>query len=243
MAALWRLLPVTTLTVRQFTGGRTARLALVLSLIPAIFAAIYVARPWDVAPNEFTIDLFRELIVPTLLPIVVLLPATAAFGNELEDGTLPYLLMKPVSRMRLVLGKYAAVLAVTVPALLAGMAVTTLVASRGPEAGDLGRILVAMAGASAAAAALLGAVFVLVSLVIPRALLAGMIYIFAWESLLGRFLPGVQAISSREYALRVFDGILTDDVSSAWNASLTMLVVAGVCLLLAVWRLRSIQIK
>lgn len=236
------MLPVTTLTVRQFTGGRTARLALALSLIPALFAAIYVARPWDVTPDEFAIDLFRELIVPTLLPIVVLLPATAAFGNELEDGTLPYLLMKPVSRLRLVLGKYAAVLLVTVPALLAGMAVTTLVASRGPGAGDLGRILVAMVGASVAAAALLGAIFLMVSLVIPRALLAGMIYVFAWESLLGRFLPGVQAISSREYALRVFDGILDNDFPTAWNAALTMLVVAAVWLLLAVWRLRSIQV-
>ena len=236
------MLPVTTLTVRQFTGGRTARLALVLSLIPALFAAIYVARPWDVTPDEFAIDLFRELIVPTLLPIVVLLPATAAFGNELEDGTLPYLLMKPVSRLRLVLGKYAAVLVVTVPALLAGMAVTTLVASRGPDAGDLGRILVAMAGSSVAAAALLGAIFLMVSLVIPRALLAGMIYVFAWESLLGRFLPGVRAISSREYALRVFDGILDNDVPTAWNAALTMLVVAAVFLLLAVWRLRSMQV-
>jgi ABC-2 type transport system permease protein len=242
VTALWRLLPVTTLTVRQFTGGRTARLALVLSLIPALFAAIYVARPWDVTPNEFTIDLFRELIAPTLLPIIVLLPATAAFGNELEDGTLPYLLMKPVSRLRLVLGKYAAVLLVTVPALLAGLAVTTLVAAQGPDAGDLGRVFVAMAGASAAEAALLGAVFLLVSLVIPRALLAGMIYIFAWESLLGRFLPGVRAISSREHALRVFDGILNDDLPTASNAALTMLVIAAVCLLLAVWRLRGIQI-
>src|SRR5918997_1428128 len=241
MAAMWRLLPVTTLTVRQFSGGRTARLALALSLIPALFAAIYLARPWGITPNEFLVDLFRELIVPTLLPIVVLLPATAAFGNELEDGTLPYLLMKPVSRLRLVLGKYAAVLLVTVPALLAGMVVTTLVASRGPDAGDLGRILVAMAGASIAAAALLGAVFLLVSLIIPRALLAGMIYIFAWESLLGRFLPGVRAISSREHALRVFDGILDNDLPMASNAALTMLVVAVVCLLLAVWRLRSVQ--
>jgi ABC-2 type transport system permease protein len=236
------LLPVTTLTLRQFTGGRTARLALVLSLIPALFAAIYVARPWDVTPDAFATDLFRELIVPTLLPIVVLLPATAAFGNELEDGTLPYLLMKPVSRLRLVLGKYAAVLLVTVPALLAGMVVTTLVASRGPDAGDMGRILVAIAGSSAAAAALLGAIFLLVSLVIPRALLAGMIYVFAWESLLGRFLPGVRAISSREYALRVFDGILDNDLPTAWNAALTMLFVAAVCLLLAVWRLRSMQV-
>jgi ABC-2 type transport system permease protein len=242
VATLWKLLPVTTLTVRQFTGGRTTRLAFVLSLIPALFAAIYAARPWEVTPDEFLIGLFRELIVPTLLPIVVLLPATAAFGNELEDGTLPYLLMKPVSRMRLVLGKYAAVLLVTVPALLAGVVVTTLVASRGPEPGDLGRILVGVVAATAAASALLGAVFVLVSLVVPRSLLAGMIYIFAWESLLGRFLPGVRAISSREYALRVFDGLLDDDFSMAWNATLTMVVVAGVCLLLAVWRLRSIQV-
>src|SRR5918995_131320 len=242
VVALWRLLPVTSLTVRQFTGGRTARLALVLSLIPALFAAIYLARPWELTPHEFTIDLFRELIVPTLLPIIVLLPATAAFGNELEDGTLPYLLMKPVSRLRLILGKYAAVLLVTVPALLAGLAVMTLIAAQGPAAGDLERVLAAMAGASTAAAALLGVVFLLVSLVIPRALLAGMIYIFAWESLLGRFLPGVRAISSREYALRVFDGILADDFPTASNAALTMLVVVVVCLVVAVWRLRSIQI-
>jgi len=242
MAALWRLLPVTTLTVRQFTGGRTVRLVLALSLIPVLFAAIYVARPWEVTPNEFAVDLFRELIVPTLLPIVVLLPATAAFGNELEDGTLPYLLMKPVSRLRLVLGKYAAVLLVSIPALLVGLAATMLIAAQAPRAGDLGRILAAMAGASAAAAALLGAVFLLVSLVIPRALLAGMIYIFAWESLLGRFLPGVRAISSREQALLVFDGILSDDFPAASNAALTMLVIVVVCLLLAVWRLRSMQV-
>src|SRR5215211_6264121 len=182
MATMWRLLPVTTLTVRQFTGGRTARLALVLSLIPSLFAVIYVARPWDITPDEFAIDLFRELIVPTLLPIVVLLPATAAFGNELEDGTLPYLLMKPVSRLRLVLGKYTAILLVTIPALVVGLSVTTLIASRGPDAEDLGRLLPAMAGAAAAAAMLLGALFLLVSLVVPRALLAGMVYIFAWES-------------------------------------------------------------
>ena len=99
-----------------------------------------------------------------------------------------------------------------------------------------------MAVASAAGVALLGAVFLLVSLVIPRALLAGMIYIFAWETLLGRFLPGVRAISSREHALRMFDGILDDDFATASNAALTMLVVAVVCLLLAVWRLRSMQI-
>jgi hypothetical protein len=53
----------------------------------------------------------------------------------------------------------------------------------------------------------------------------------------------VQAISSREYTLRVFDGLLTGDSAAAWNATATMLIVAGACLLLAVWRLRRIQIS
>ncbi len=242
MTTFWKVLPVTTLTVRQFTGGRTARLIFALSLIPAIFAAIFAARPWGVPADEFLIDLFRELIVPTLLPIVVLLPATAAFGDELEDGTLPYLLMKPVSRARLVLGKYAATLLVTIPASILGLAATTLIAARAPEAENLLRVLGAMVGAASAATVLLGAVFLLVSLVMPRALLAGMIYIFAWESLLGRFLPGVEAISSREYTLRIFDGILDSDSASTVNAALTMGCVAVVALILGVWRLRRMQV-
>jgi ABC-type transport system involved in multi-copper enzyme maturation permease subunit len=242
MDAIWRLLPVTTLTVRQFTGGRAARLAVVLSCIPALFAAIYLARPWGIGPGEFLSDLFQELIVPTLLPIVVLLPATAAFGDELEDSTLPYLLMKPISRARLVLGKYAGVLLVTIPALAIGLALTTLLASRVEGPGDPLAILGAMAGAAAMAAVLLGAAFLMVSLLIPRALLAGMLYIFAWESLLGRFLPGVQAISSREYTVRVFDGLLAGDMGAAGGAALTMAVVAVVCLAIAVLRLRAIQI-
>jgi hypothetical protein len=55
-------------------------------------------------------------------------------------------------------------------------------------------------------------------------------------------MPGVRSISSREHALRVFDGLLTGDFATAANAALTMLVLAVVCLLLAVWRLRTIEI-
>jgi hypothetical protein len=40
----------------------------------------------------------------------------------------------------------------------------------------------------------------------------------------------------------VFDGILGSDFATTTNAALTMLVVAALCLLLAVWRLRGIQL-
>lgn len=242
MLLAWKAIPVTTLTLRQFIGGRTARIALVLSCIPALFAAIYMVRPWRVDSGEFLTNLFTELIVPTLLPIVVLLPATSALGNELEDETLPFLLMKPVGRWRVILGKYAATLLVVIPSLLAGLALTTLLVSRVPGRGDFGAIFTAMAGASAMAAVLLSAVFLLVSLLIPRALLAGMVYVFAWESLLGRFLPGVRAVSSREHTIMVFDNLLAGDNAAAGNAALTMAVVAAAALVFAIWRLRVIQI-
>lgn len=243
MATMWRLLPVTTLTVRQFTGGRTAKLAMALSLIPALFAVIYAVRPWGVTPAGFLGDMFRELFLPTLLPIVVLLPATAAFGEELEDGTLPYLLMKPISRVRIVLGKYLAATLVALPALLIGLVVTTLVASRGRELEALGSRFVGMAGASAVATLLLGAVFLLVSLFVPRALLAGIIYVFVWESLLGRFLPGVRAISSREQALLIYEGLWHENFDQARQSALTMVAVAAICLVLAILRLRRLQLS
>jgi ABC-2 type transport system permease protein len=99
-----------------------------------------------------------------------------------------------------------------------------------------------MAAAAAAGAMLLGAVFILVSLVIPRALLAGMLYIFAWESLLGRFLPGVRAISSRESMQNIYQSLVNDDLNAAGQAFLPMVVVTVIALVLAIWRLRTLQI-
>jgi len=69
-----------------------------------------------------------------------------------------------------------------------------------------------------------------------------MLYIFAWESLLGRFLPGVQAISSRESMQKIYQSLMNDEVSAAGQAFLPMAVVTVIALVLAIWRLRSLQI-
>ena len=242
MTMLWRLLPVALVTIRQMAGGKTVRLITVLSCLPALFMLIFVLRPWQNSADAYFLNLLEEFVIPTLLPIVILLPATAAFGDELEDGTLPFIYLKPVTRLRIVLEKFLAVLCVTIPAFFVGMVVTSVVATQGPNATDIWLTFRAILGAGAMAALLLGAVFIFISLVIPRALLAGIIYIFAWESLLGRFLPGVQSISSREYTVRVFNGLLNNDMPAVRDASLTMLVVAVIALVLATLRLRQMQI-
>jgi ABC-type transport system involved in multi-copper enzyme maturation permease subunit len=252
---LWRAVPVLMLTLRQFAAGKIARVSLALSLLPALFAAIYLIRPAGRAPFTLLVDLFQNLWAPTLVPIVALLLATSAFGNELEDRSLPYLTLKPVSRLRIVLEKWLATVLIAIPALAIGLAVTTLIASRGPvetasrvaASADLWPLYRAMLGATAAGTLLLTAIFLMIGLVIPRALLAGMVYVFAWESLLGRFLPGVQSLSVRHITESVFAGMLGDptvkvqDAATLGGAWLTVAIAVIIALVLATWRLRTMN--
>ncbi|HEU0113678.1 MAG TPA: ABC transporter permease [Thermomicrobiales bacterium] len=256
MASLtWRAAPIVTQTVRQFAGGRTIRVVWALSLLPCIFAAIYLVRPGDETPASFLTGMYRDLVVPTLLPIAVLLLATAAFGNELDDRTLLYLTLKPVSRLRIVCGKLIGTLLVALPAVLVGLVATALVASvgsaltgAGGDWGDVQPVLLAMLGSAAASTALIASIFLAVSLFVPRALLAGIVYIFLWESLLGRFLPGIQNLSIRHYTLSIFAG-LTNSPLAAFNgatplrdALITVAVVCAVAIAVATLRLRSMQL-
>jgi ABC-2 type transport system permease protein len=252
----WRAAPIVTQTVRQFSGGRTIRVVWALSLLPCVFAAIYLVRPDGRAPADFLAGMYRDLIVPTLLPIAVLLLATAAFGNELDDRTLLYLTLKPVSRLRIVIGKLIGTLLVGLPAVLIGLAATALVASvgsaltgSGGDWRDVQPVLLAMLGSAAVGTALIAAIFLAVSLIVPRALLAGIIYIFIWESLLGRFLPGIQNISIRHYMLSIFAG-LTDSPLAAFagatplrDSLVTVAALCAVAIAVATLRLRSMQLS
>ena len=257
----WRPLPVLTLTVRQFLGGKAVRVVTVLALVPCLFAAIYLLNTEIDTPRQFLIDLFLEVLVaPTLLPIVVLILATGALGNEVEDRTLPYLTLKPVGRLRIVVEKLVGVLVVALPTVLAGLALSTLIVAQGQDEyarlarrvdDDLSVVPVfwAMLGATAAGVVAFAAIFLAVSLVVPRALLAGIFYSFAWESTLGRFLPGIRLVSVRHYVQSIFVALLDDPDVTIDNATslrgslLTLGIASLIAVLLATWRLRRMNLE
>ena len=93
------------------------------------------------------------------------------------------------------------------------------------------------------------AIFLLVSLVIPRALIVGIMYAFAWESLLGRFLPGVRIISIRHYVDSTFVALLdARDATLSGGFSVTTSVITIACavvvsVLLATWRLSKMNLE
>src|SRR6476619_6943877 len=112
----WRAVPITSLTVRQFIGGKAVRVVVGLSAIPILFAIIYAINPGDQTPTDFLVRIvFRGMYLSSLLPITILILATAALGNEVEDRTLPFLTLKPISRLRIVIEKLMGTILVCTP--------------------------------------------------------------------------------------------------------------------------------
>jgi ABC-2 type transport system permease protein len=244
----WRPLPVATLTVRQFLGGKAVRVVTALAFLPCVFALIYLLNPAVSTRHDFLINaVYIGMVISTLLPITVLILATGALGNEIEDRTLPYLTLKPLSRLRIVVEKMLGVLAVTEPIILAGLLVTFAIVFRGSATDHL-RLFGAIAASAAVAIFAYSSIFLLISLVIPRALLVGIVYTFVWESVLGRFLPGLRIVSIRHFTESIFVGILNDPTvtmknpTSTTSSIVTMLIVGIFCIAVATVRLRRMSL-
>ncbi len=249
--ALWRPLPVFMLTIRQFFGGRSVWVVTVLAFLPALLGTIYWFDPEDNPPAYFLSEaIYRSMVVSSLLPIMVLILATGALGNEIEDSTLPYLTLKPIGRLRIVVEKLLATLVVCLPIILAGLFATYLIVFRG-DAGksDSLHFLWAMLASATAAIVAYAAIFLLVSLFVARALLVGMVYALVWESVLGRFISGLKIVSVRHYSESILVGMADDrDIAlkGATSVSASVIVIVAVtviAVLLATWRLRNLNLE
>lgn len=248
-AALIGMLPILTLTLLQFSSGRTIRIVAFFAFLPTLFGVIYIINSGGDPAGVFLSDIFRETIAPTLLPLATLMLATSAFGDEIEDRTMVYLVLKPVSRLRIVVEKYVAVVLMSVVALWAGWIVTWLLAARG-DALDSADVMASAAGAIVAGVAGYAAVFLLISLLIRRALVAGILYILLWESLLSRpdFLPGAWIFSIRHYTQSIFARLLDapdmlDSPAALTSATSTIITTVIIALLLATARLRRMDLE
>jgi ABC-2 type transport system permease protein len=259
MAFLWSPLPVFMLTVRQFAGGKSVRVVGAIMLIPAILALIYAANPDIELPEYYFAEyIYRGVVAATLLPIAVLLLATGALGNEIEDQTLPYLTLKPVSRLRIVVEKLAASVAVATPLMAAGMALAYAIVFRS-DAGDSANLHYLWAALASAFTGIVAyaAIFLLVSLYVTRALLAGIVYALVWESVLGRFLPGLRIVSIRHYTESIFVGMLEstnyqqivtagdqlEDANTVMASVIVLAVVSAIAIGLAARRLNRLNLE
>jgi ABC-2 type transport system permease protein len=240
---------ITQLTIRQFLRAKSVLVVAALCAIPILFALILRANlDADLRREVIGEAIFLGLFGSTLLPLAALVLSTAALGDELEDKTLPYLTLKPVSRIRIVLEKYVGTLVILVPLAWAALLAVWIVTSWGDL--DATRDLMwPMLAASFAGIAAFAALFMLISLYIQRALLIGVFYVFVWEATLSQFLPGIRTISIRHYMQSMFVRMVDDDVIGLPGVSrlptsiITLSIVTLIALVLAAFRLRRMNLE
>jgi ABC-2 type transport system permease protein len=241
-------LPIFDLTMRSFTGGKSLRVVAFFAVVPLLFAAIYAIDSAGTTSREFINDMFQNLIAPTTLPLAILTLGTNALGNELEDRTMVYLVLKPIPRWRIIVEKFLAVVAACTLLLWIGCALAWLVASRGDAGANIDQLVAMEAGVLAATLGY-GSIFMAISLLVPRALLAGIMYTLLWETTFARFIPGVRLFSVRQYVVSIYGRILGEaqfmpaQALRLGPAIILVIVISIVALALATWRLRTMNLE
>ena len=173
----------------------------------------------------------------------MLLLAASSFGNELEDRTLGYLYLKPLSRWRIAAPKFLAPLVLGgIPVALSGFLAVFFITDNG-VGGALGTAVGLFIGAAA-----YSAIFTWGGLVSRHALAFGLVYVFVWEASLAAYLDGIRFLSVRQYTLAIIhcldEGRLaTTDVALSLSGGLigAAIVIAGFGAL-TVHRLRHMDV-
>ncbi|TDD67280.1 ABC transporter permease [Jiangella aurantiaca] len=210
---------VVRLTYRALLGGRRAWLLLLMSVL--LLAMAVLLRVTVGVDHQVTADFLGAVAVAALVPLFGLIVGTGVIGPEIDDGSIVYLLSKPISRPRIILSKLVVaaagtVLFAAVPTFVAGLVMS----------GTADRIALGFGVAALVASLAYSAIFLLLAVVTRHAVVFGLAYALIWEGLLGSFVPGARTLSVQQWSLSLTEAITTRDLVS----SDVRLAVAGVLL-------------
>ncbi|MDE2861495.1 MAG: ABC transporter permease [Chloroflexota bacterium] len=195
------------LSLRQAISIRRLLLLALVALIPfLIVAPVLLTGNND---DGTFIDLFTGLVVSIILPMIVIILATGAFGNELEDRTLSLLTTRPVPRSYIVFAKLAATVVVAAP--MAAVPAAVLVALD-PSASST-TIAATIVGSLICVVAY-SSIFTWTGLMTQRALAFAVVYVFLWEGFATSLLEGLRYVSVRGYTFAILHGIDNGGFSS-----------------------------
>ncbi len=222
----------------QAVAGR--RRGLVLLVIPlALLALALVVK--GLTDGDTGLDATVGLGFSLALPLVALLASSAVLGPEVDDGSIVYLLSKPVSRHAIAVSKYAAAWLTTMLLGALPLAVVALVL----DASEPRRALAFGVGA-AVAGTVYSALFLALAALTRNAVVVGLLYTLFWEGVLGSVLTGIRFLSIGAWGREVGEAI-SPLAESIGPGTVYSLVAALVVTLGSLWftgdRLRSFTLR
>ena len=179
--------------------------------------------------TDVAVVVLGAFAIATVVPLIALIAGTGALGGEIDDGSIVYLLSKPVSRHVIITTKLAVSGAVVtlfgaVPVFLAGLVLV----------GGQDRLAVAFGLGALVAGVTYCAAFLLLSVLTRNAVVVGLIYALVWEAGVGNVLPGARALSIQQWSLAVTRAVVGADRADALELTAAVRPAISVVLLLVV---------
>lgn len=234
---------VAQLTARSLLGRRRAYLLLALSLILLVLSALI--RGLAGQDTDITVGILGGFALATIVPLLGLIAGTGSIGPEIDDGSIVYLLSKPLSRFSIVLTK--AVVAVVVITVFGSVSVLAagLVLS-----GTSDNLAIGYAVGALVAGIAYGTFFLLLAVLTRHAVVVGLLYALIWETLVGSYVPGAQTLSIQQWSLAITEKVVGSDAERLGVTSAVGLGAAVPLLLVVIvgstwyagWRLRTLRL-
>jgi len=215
------------LSLTQMLRPKRLLILLFIASIPVALSVVTAIFPPDTEDLVSFRDnfLMGPMVISAVLPIITVVLGTASLGHEIEDQTMTYLFLKPVSRWGIILPKFLATITVAGVVVIGSGVLTTVIV---PE----GSVTTSVAAAVGLGVGVLAytSIFTWAGLMTSHALAVGLVYVFVWEAAIVGFLQGVRWLSVRHYTEATIHGF--DDIQFAGDtATLTLsqaLAAAGI---------------
>jgi ABC-2 type transport system permease protein len=236
---------VARLTLSMLLGRRRALLLLALPVV-LLGLSLIVRLAVDADSRvDVAVGVLGAFAIATIVPLLGLIAGTGAIGPEIDDGSIVYLLAKPVNRHSIVVSKLLVAIGVAsvfaaVPVFIAGLVL----------AGTADRLWLGYGLGALVAGVAYCALFLLLAVLTRNAVVVGLIYALVWETVVGTFVPGAQALSIQQWSLSITRAVVGDraealDVTAAVRPELAiplLVVVAVGATVFAGNRLRSLRL-
>ncbi len=230
LGAVYRLL-----LNQQLTRGRLLLAGTFGGL--AIFLAVLIARANQAGSAPDIVEVLSVFGLGLSVPILSLVLASSSLGQLVEDETLVYLWIRPAPRWVLAVAAWLSSATVAVPLTVFPLTVAAAIGSRGDT-----RVTLAVAASVALASVAYSAAFTLIGLMLRRALIWGLVYVFVWEFFVARVGQGAARLSINTYPTSVLAKLTDVTTLPLAERSLgfgiaTPIAVSLLAVALTAWRL------
>lgn len=209
--------------------GRRVLALTLLSIAPLVILVLTRATGNEASLGlRSFVDFHVMFFVQAILPVTMLFVGAAAIGDDIDNGTVLYLRLRPVSRAAVITGRYLSA-CLSGAALVLPSIVLLYIGQLYDRPGAISEhlpVLAAALGASALAVLTYGAFFIFLSLLLRHAVLVGVLLTSVWE--LGvSWIPAPVARFTVAFHERSLLSAVTDE-GRAWRQWRAMVEEAGV---------------